>query len=89
MTDSDSKSCTLWNKLVSEGIERGYVTYKEINDALPYDEIDPEVIESILVTLDNAGIEIIEETKIAEFKARTRQQKEETTRKEMQSILAG
>ena len=65
MTDSESKPSFLWNKLVSEGIERGYVTYKEINDALPYEEIDPEIIEGILVTLDNSGIEIIEEAKVA------------------------
>lgn len=51
--------------LVQRGKEKGFLTYEELNDTLPDDTlIQPEKIDEILMTLDELGIDLIEETEI-------------------------
>ena len=52
--------------LVEQAKERGYLTYEELNDFLPEDVVSPEYIDEILLALDEAGIELIDEQKLAE-----------------------
>jgi RNA polymerase primary sigma factor len=47
-------------KLISKGLEQGYLTYAEVNDHLPDDIVDPEQIEDIIGTLNGMGIEVHE-----------------------------
>src|SRR5712692_1494591 len=47
-------------KLVQKGKERGYVTYDELNAALPPDEVSSEQIEETMAMLSEAGINVIE-----------------------------
>ncbi len=54
--------------LVKRGKERGFLTYEEMNDLLPDDTVTPEKIDEILMTLDETGIDLIDE---AEVEART------------------
>ena len=52
-------------QLVQKGKEKGYLTYEELNDILPDDaDISPEKIDDILMTLDELGIDLIDETEI-------------------------
>ncbi len=47
-------------KLISKGLDQGYLTYAEINDHLPDDVVDPEQIEDIIGMINSMGIEVHE-----------------------------
>ncbi|HTE37002.1 MAG TPA: RNA polymerase sigma factor region1.1 domain-containing protein, partial [Reyranella sp.] len=47
-------------KLVQKGKERGYVTYDELNAALPPDEVSSEQIEDTMAMLSEAGVNMVE-----------------------------
>src|SRR3954447_21640431 len=52
--------------LLESGKEKGYLTYSQVNDHLPDDDANPEKIDQILILLEDAGIELIEETEAEE-----------------------
>ena len=47
--------------LILQGKERGYITYAEINDALPDDMSDAEQIDNIVNMIQGLGIQVTEE----------------------------
>ncbi|HJS30654.1 MAG TPA: RNA polymerase sigma factor RpoD, partial [Alphaproteobacteria bacterium] len=47
-------------KMVARGRERGYVTYDEINAALPPDQVSSEQIEDTLTLLSEQGVTVVE-----------------------------
>ncbi|MDJ0950224.1 MAG: RNA polymerase sigma factor RpoD [Alphaproteobacteria bacterium] len=47
-------------KMVARGKERGYITYDELNTALPTDQVSSEQIEDTLAMLSEMGINVIE-----------------------------
>ncbi len=47
-------------KLLQKAKERGYVTYDEINEAMPEDQISSEQIEDTMATLSEMGVNIVE-----------------------------
>src|ERR1700753_2145477 len=47
-------------KMVAKGKERGYVTYDEINAALPPDQVSSEQIEDTMTMLSELGVNVIE-----------------------------
>jgi len=47
-------------KLVTKGKERGYITYDELNGALPAEEFSSEQIEDAMSTLSDVGIQMVE-----------------------------
>lgn len=47
-------------KLIAKGKERGYVTYDELNEALPSDQLSSEQIEDALATLSDMGVNVID-----------------------------
>src|SRR5262245_52197347 len=47
--------------LLEQGKEKGFLTYDQVNDHLPDDDTNPEKIDQILIMLEEAGIELIEE----------------------------
>ncbi|MBH5330373.1 RNA polymerase sigma factor RpoD [Eikenella sp. S3360] len=49
-------------QLILQGKERGYITYAEINDALPDDMSDAEQIDNIVNMIAGLGIQVTEET---------------------------
>jgi RNA polymerase primary sigma factor len=60
-------------KLINKGKERGYVTYDELNAALPSTSVAAEVIEDIMAALSDLGVTIVEaeEAEELEEKAKT------------------
>jgi len=46
--------------LISKGKEQGYLTYREVNDHLPDEIVDPEQIEDIVNTINDMGIPVHE-----------------------------
>src|SRR5512135_80886 len=47
-------------KMVARGKERGYVTYDELNGALPPEQVSSEQIEDTMAMLSEIGISVIE-----------------------------
>src|SRR3546814_11623565 len=47
-------------KLIARGKKRGYLTYDELNAALPQDEMSSEQIEEIMSAISDMGINIVE-----------------------------
>jgi RNA polymerase primary sigma factor len=47
-------------KLLARGKERGFVTYDELNAALPPDEVSSEQIEDTMTTLSELGVNVVE-----------------------------
>ena len=47
-------------KLIARGKERGYVTYDELNAALPSEQVSSEMIEDTMATLNEIGINVVE-----------------------------
>ena len=47
-------------KIFAAGKERGYITYDELNSALPPDEVSSEYIEDITSMLSEMGVSLVE-----------------------------
>ena len=47
--------------LIARGKKRSFLTYEEMNDALPDDAVSPSRLERILGTLDEMGVRLIDE----------------------------
>ena len=47
-------------KLIARGNERGYVTYDEVNAALPQGQVSSEQIEDTMAMLSERGINVVE-----------------------------
>src|SRR6185312_245248 len=55
----DAVAATI-KKMVARGKERGYLTYDELNAALPTDQVSSEQIEDTMTMLSELGINVIE-----------------------------
>ncbi|MBE1236390.1 RNA polymerase sigma factor RpoD [Phaeovibrio sulfidiphilus] len=53
-------------KLIARGKERGYITYDELNEALPPDDLSSEQIEDTMAQISEMGINFIEAEEEAE-----------------------
>ncbi|WP_033075444.1 RNA polymerase sigma factor RpoD [Sphingopyxis sp. MWB1] len=47
-------------KLIARGKKRGYLTYDELNEALPQDQMSSEQIEDVMSAISDMGINIVE-----------------------------
>jgi RNA polymerase primary sigma factor len=56
----------LVKKLIAKGKERGYLTYEEMNEDLPDEAVSPDKLDALLMTLDELGIELIDEQEAAQ-----------------------
>ncbi|WP_336986559.1 RNA polymerase sigma factor RpoD [Altererythrobacter aquiaggeris] len=56
-------------KLITKAKKRGYVTYDELNEALPQDQMTSEQIEDVMASLSEMGINVVENDEEAEAEA--------------------
>ncbi len=54
-------------ELVAKGKTQGYLTYDQVNDYLPDEAVNPEKLDSLLVALDELGIELVNEAPAADL----------------------
>ncbi|MBF0167300.1 MAG: RNA polymerase sigma factor RpoD [Alphaproteobacteria bacterium] len=64
-------------RMVAKGKERGYVTYDEINAALPPEEFSSEQIEDTMSMLSEMGINVVENEEAEEAQPASEEAKEE------------
>ena len=67
--------------------EQGYLTFDDINEALPDSVENQEEIDNVLSILQNLEIEILEPEQVEEFKARQVKEEEDETRTSQNDIL--
>ena len=53
-------------RLIAKGKQRGYLTYEEMNEGLPDEAVSPDRLDSLLMALDELGIELIDESEAAQ-----------------------
>ena len=56
----DSQAEANLKKLIAQGKERGYITYDELNEALPQEQVSSEQIEDFMTLLSEMGVNLIE-----------------------------
>jgi len=54
--------------IIESGREKGYLTYEEMNDRLPNEAITPNRLDSMLMTLDELGVQFIDEAELEKRK---------------------
>ena len=57
-------------KMIAEARERGYITYDQLNNVLPPDQVSSEQIEDVMSMLSEMGINIIEDEEVEEEEGR-------------------
>lgn len=58
--DHDESQQTQLQDLIAAGKEKGYLTYAEVSDLLPYHVVDPEQVEDIINMMTDMGIAVYE-----------------------------
>jgi RNA polymerase primary sigma factor len=51
--------------LIEKGKNKGYLTYEEMNEDLPDEAISPNRLDSLLMTLDDLGVQLLDEADVA------------------------
>ena len=58
------------NGLVDQGKQRGYLTWEELNDSIPDEVVSPDKLELLMMRLDQAGVEMLDEADAAKFESK-------------------
>ena len=67
--------------LIEKGTKRGYLTYEEMNEWLPEEAVSPTRLDSLLATLDEMGINLIDEADVVKRAEETEEEFEVTQAK--------
>ncbi|MCH7704106.1 MAG: sigma-70 family RNA polymerase sigma factor, partial [Planctomycetes bacterium] len=72
-------------QLLEMGEPRGYVTWEEMNDVLPDDAIDPGQLEMVMMRLENAKIETLDELDARRYARKAKKTRRKRARSEPES----
>ena len=73
------------NQLVSQGKEKGYLTYEEVNDVLPSDVVTPEQIDDLMALFSENEIAIVDTSSKGEKIAASKEGKKGDTEEDAQA----
>lgn len=73
--------------LIRQSKEQGYLTFGDINDALPETIDSPDEIENVISILENLEIDIIDSEEVESYKARLEESEEEEVKASQYDIL--
>ncbi len=69
--DSKKAEAKQVEQLIHLGKEKGFLTYEEVNEALPGDVMSPDQLDSVLSVFDDMDIELVENEKSAKANKKT------------------
>ncbi len=72
--------------ITRKGKEKGYLTYEEINDDLPDEIISPARLDNLLMTLDEAGVQLIDEADVPRYRKEPVEESDEEFSKEPEVV---
>ena len=55
--------------IIDKGKKKGYLTYEEVNEELPEEAITPNRLDSLLMTLDEVGVSLLDDAEVQKRKA--------------------
>ena len=73
------------NQLVSQGKEKGYLTYEEVNDVLPSDVVTPEQIDDLMALFSENEIAIVDTSSKGEKIAASKEGKKGDAEEDVQA----
>ncbi len=53
--------------LIAKGMAQGYLTYDQVNEYLPDEDVNPDKLDNLLIALEERGIELVDAPPRAEF----------------------
>jgi RNA polymerase primary sigma factor len=72
--------------LIERGKKKGYLTYEEMNEELPDEAVTPSRLDNLLMTLDEAGVSLIDETELSKRKTEDDEDFEEEDVEEFEDV---
>ncbi|HEV7299363.1 MAG TPA: RNA polymerase sigma factor RpoD [Tepidisphaeraceae bacterium] len=75
------------NAILELGTSRGYLTYEELNERLPDEIVSPDKLDSLLMTIDEMNIRLIDESDIGEFVKVPKPRKKKVEEAEIEPII--
>jgi RNA polymerase primary sigma factor len=77
---------TKMKNLIERGKKKGYLTYEEMNEELPDEAVTPSRLDNLLMTLDEAGVSLIDETELSKRKTEDDEDFEEEDVEEFEDV---
>ena len=74
-------------KMIADARERGYITYDQLNQVMPPEQVSSEQIEDVMSMLSEMGINIIEDDEAEELWARARQSALENLKRKRAALI--
>lgn len=75
------------NAILALGTSRGYLTYEELNEKLPDEVVSPDKLDSLLMTIDEMNIRLIDESDIGDFVKVPKPRKKKVEEEEVEPII--
>ena len=75
-------------KMIARAKKRGVVTYEELNEALPQDQMSSEQIEDVMSALNDMGINVVESAEDRRTRKRTRSPSRRSRTRSTRSTMA-
>ncbi len=76
-------------KLIARAKKRGFITYDELNEALPQDQMSSEQIEDVMSALNDMGVQIVESEERGEDEEEEESQAEASAEEEVDPLDDG
>ena len=67
---SEEEATRRVDALLELGTARGYLTYEELNEKLPDEVVSPDRLDSLLMTIDEMGIKLIDDADVGQYDAK-------------------
>ena len=67
---SEAEATRRVDALLELGTSRGYLTYEELNEKLPDEVVSPDRLDSLLMTIDEMGIKLIDDADVGQYDAK-------------------
>ncbi|MFO0816109.1 MAG: RNA polymerase sigma factor RpoD [Gemmatales bacterium] len=75
--------------LIEQGKQKGFLTYGQVNEVLPTDDVNPDKLDKLMMMLEEHGVELIDESDAEEREANAPAADQQVEREELGEELFG